>query len=140
MQLPMYSKAAEMILKNHKNSLAIFFIPFNDLSIDDCRMVSCYCIAIQDIFLRSNIVAKCIPCYNMENIAVCLGGDKMTKKYTVEIPYGSRSQYLEFVLKVNQLVDMNGFVALFVNNNPYSLESYLAIETQGEEISKLVSF
>lgn len=64
----------------------------------------------------------------------------MRYKFNVEIPYGKRNRYFEFIVAVNDLVTSSGMVSLWVNNNPYSLQSFLLVETNenGAEISELV--
>lgn len=64
----------------------------------------------------------------------------MTHKFTIKIPYGSRSQYYDFIVKANSLVSKSGTAALWIDNVPYALESYLTIVTEqnGEEIANLM--
>ena len=64
----------------------------------------------------------------------------MNAKFTVNIPYGTRSQYLDFVYQINALASSDGLVQLFVNNTPYCLEAFLVIETDDniEEIKSLI--
>ena len=47
-----------------------------------------------------------------------------------EIPYYKREEYFEFIYKVNQNIERDGCVIWFVNNNIYSLKSYIYIETE----------
>lgn len=65
---------------------------------------------------------------------------QMINKYTVEIPYKARSKYFDFIEEVNNLVGASGLVMLWVNNIPYSLQSYLTIEASehGEEVKYLI--
>lgn len=61
----------------------------------------------------------------------------------VEIPYGERSKYINFILEVNNLID-DGIIFLCVNNVPYELKSLLVIKSDNksgniqEEITKLI--
>ena len=81
-------------------------------------------------------------CYDNETVYMVREDTGMTSKITIEIPYESRSKYLDTVLAINRLVpkEPECCVALYVDNNPYSLASYLVVETTAnfDEIRMLV--
>lgn len=65
----------------------------------------------------------------------------MKGQFFINIPYESRTQYIEAICEINSLVDADGMIVLAVNNNPYILESYLVVETNtnAEKISELIN-
>lgn len=56
----------------------------------------------------------------------------MDNTITVRIPYGRRSDYIDVVWEINNMVEDDGLVSLFVNNNPYSFDALLVVETKNE--------
>ena len=61
----------------------------------------------------------------------------MSCKYTIEIPYSKHDDHVETVYEINSLVDENGCVCMFVDNNPYHLKAYLCVECEFEEKDKI---
>lgn len=80
--------------------------------------------------------------YNGKKYVIFMKGDCHMfshYQYTLEIPYGSRSKYYKAMQELNELSDQ--FCGIFVNNDPYVLESYLVISTtiNSEKIEKVIS-
>ena len=50
---------------------------------------------------------------------------ELRQKYCFEIPYGSRSQWIDRCWQLNEFVGTKGIVKLFVSNIPYHLRSYI---------------
>lgn len=63
----------------------------------------------------------------------------MESKFGIEIPYQDYSLYQDFICEVNRLVDEDGCVSIYTNNNPYELEAVLLVETNAnaEKIREL---
>lgn len=61
----------------------------------------------------------------------------MLLTWTIEIPYGKRSKYIELVDEINNTVTREGSVNLFISNNPYNLCSYLNFEDVPESADKI---
>jgi hypothetical protein len=74
---------------------------------------------------------KTIPCYNDRKIFLYNTEVLMDFSLCFEIPYASRSKYANLLAKVNGLIT-DGNVLLFVNNNPYSLESLAFVVSSDE--------
>lgn len=77
--------------------------------------------------------------YNNMEFTLYIKEGKMKKSsITLEIPYGKRSQYIDFIVEANKLIELEGMFALCVNNNPYELTFHLCIETDNiQEVRKL---
>lgn len=73
-------------------------------------------------------------------VAIIFKEVSMTHKFTIEIPYGTRSKYIPFIEEVNELIEREGVVQLYISNNPYRLESFLVVETNkhGDEMKTLI--
>jgi len=78
--------------------------------------------------------------YNGKKVYFYRRDSDMKYKFSIEIPYATRSKYFEFVKCVNECVEAEGYIALYVNNIPYSLQSYLVVETEfgGKKIEELL--
>lgn len=81
-----------------------------------------------------------VMCYTVEKVVFFKEDNRMTSKFTVEIPYACRNDYIDVVKQINMLVDKNGVVMMFISNLPYSLSSFLVIETNtnADEIDKII--
>ena len=53
----------------------------------------------------------------------------MRSKFTIEIPYFSRSKYKDFINLVNETVEESGCCIFFISNIVPHLKSYLVVET-----------
>lgn len=91
--------------------------------------------------LKSNLTFIEHVFVNYPSQAICIkrNENRMLLKWTVEIPYGERSKYIDFVDEINRAVSQEGSVNLFVCNNPYSLCSYLNFEDIPENGDKINS-
>lgn len=70
------------------------------------------------------------PCYADKRICIKKGDNTVKAKWTVEIPYGHRSKYIDFIVEVNKAISREGMVAMFVCNIPYALKAYLTFEDE----------
>lgn len=66
-------------------------------------------------------------------IEVC----EMKKKLTVEILYSDYDKYITAVYNINNSVDRDGLVSLFVCNIPFYLKVYLVIECKDHEMVEI---
>ena len=57
---------------------------------------------------------------------------ELRQKYCFEIPYGSRSQWIDRCWQLNEFVGTKGIVKLFVSNIPYHLRSYIYFDYDGD--------
>ncbi|MCR0262499.1 toll/interleukin-1 receptor domain-containing protein [[Clostridium] innocuum] len=57
---------------------------------------------------------------------------EMRQKYSFEIPYGNRSQWIDRCWQLNEFVGTKGIVKLFVSNIPYHLKSYIYFDHDGD--------
>lgn len=57
---------------------------------------------------------------------------ELRQKYCFEIPYGSRSQWIDRCWQLNEFVGTKGIVKLFVSNIPYHLRSYIYFDYVGD--------
>ena len=64
-------------------------------------------------------------------------GDYAMKNYIVEIPYGKREKYLDFIYEVNCLIPPSGMLMIAVNNVVYDLAIKLCILAPEEVIIKI---
>ena len=115
---------------------------FDDLpDYKDVRLYEFYAMDINRYLIEvKNIDNSYYLDYNGKKIMFLRRINSMKYEFNVEIPYAERSKYRDFIVEVNHLVSLSGVLSLWVNNNPYSLQSFLVIETaeNGEEISRLV--
>lgn len=98
------------------------------------------------LFLEENIVNNAnfeveVQIRYNENKAFLkiLKGKNMNRKiFNFIIPYDKREKYIDFIQAINNIVEEEGIVQLFVNNNPYNLESILYVQTQKvDEVSSI---
>ncbi|MFA9380267.1 MAG: toll/interleukin-1 receptor domain-containing protein [Acetanaerobacterium sp.] len=125
----------EDILKKYwpnRNS-PIFYIPFDEFGVsntsNDFRVLQMSAIMIRE-YLRILFECQYVICYNFNKISYYVKASKIRAKYSVQIPYGSRSKYITFIARANKLISADGLSQLFVNNIPYNLDSYYVIETK----------
>ena len=117
----------------------VSFEEFKDCN--DVRLFDFYAIDISNYLKEvKNIDISYYMDYNGKKIIFYRRIKSMRYKFNVEIPYGKRSQYFDFIFKVNQLVGASGVVSMWVNNIPYALQSFLVIETDenGEVLNDLI--
>lgn len=142
----MMSKAdLKGLVKRHSDStrkklvVKIPFTEFETVEGGQCREYEWYAVQLGQLSNVSFASAN----YNDKTIYVFEKGSFMNCKWTIEIPYGKRSRYLNMVYEINEIVSKDGNVTLFVNNNPYAiLRSYLYVEdgeSQKEKINEIVS-
>lgn len=66
--------------------------------------------------------------------------DNMKKIFNIQIPYGTRENYYDMIFEMNQIVSKSESIILFVNNNPYCLDSVLYVETANmDELLQIVN-
>jgi len=118
---------------------SVYRIPFSAFEHikKDSRFIYLYAVGIKDYIECENLDRSVITCYNSENFIVT-GSGSMKYKIAVKIPYESRSKCFPVIYEINECVGVEGFVVLAVNNLPYSLESFLIIETETAESLKQV--
>jgi TIR domain. len=61
----------------------------------------------------------------------------MNREYTINIPYESRSEYVDIVCTINEIVTA-GQVTLFVSNMPYFLKAQLFVSTSNNSESEKI--
>lgn len=97
--------------------------------IRNCKMLvffaEIYCVKHKSSL--KTIDLKYVICYNTNTIVIYREGN-MRGTFTIEIPYDRRSEYIDIIRQINNMVSINGMVTLAVNNTPYSLQSYLIVE------------
>ncbi len=125
----LFSKELSEHISNNKSS-RFFYVPFAMIQFTELREITWIAWHIKETF-ENSVDWSFQICYYKTSIVFINGGQKMQSKLTVEIPYGTRSRYLDVICKINELVSDDGACVLFVNNSPYCLEAYLVIETSG---------
>lgn len=120
----------------------IYEVPFKNLpDFGDIRLYGFYAMDINNYLKKvKNIENAYYLDYNGKKIIFRRRTNRMKYNFNVEIPYAKRSKYRDFIIQVNRLVDISGNISLWVNNNPYALQSFLLIETEknGEKINQLI--
>lgn len=129
---------------NHKNQHnKLIRIPFSEIDPDaikaNCLSVFEWHAALFETFLNK----KAYVDYNGKNLII-IKEISMNNKLSIviEIPYSKRDNYLEAIYEFNNAVSRDGNIELFVNNNPYSLNSFLCIEDKMdsyEQIKELIN-
>jgi len=121
------------LLSSHNIEEFRIVIAFSEVEyFNDVRILEYSCIKICN-YLSQFVEHQYFICYSQNIIILVKRGIEMKSKFTIEIPYGERSKYFRFIYEINQLVDNDGVVAVFVNNNPYQLQSLLVIQTHTKE-------
>lgn len=136
-----YIYQAKRIIDKYKfDSKSIVSIPFSEFSFNSIKEISWFAQLVKDNIV-SDIDWQFLLCYNEQKILYYDRSSIMKSTITMEIPYGKRNEYIDFLFNVNKLINNDGLLTLFVNNNPYSLCAYLVIETSQniDEIKKLIS-
>lgn len=129
------------LLSQYRFERCTLVIPFSAVAYyNDFRILEWSAIKICD-YLKHFVESCYSLCYSREEIVFYKECNNMKSRFTVEIPYGNRSAYYDFVYEVNKIVDENGYVGIFVNNMPYSLSSFLVIETnsKAEQVKELIN-
>lgn len=120
--------------KYHKIYSDITIIPFNDISDEPAKYFMWYTYEIQKSFADYIVFAEYISKY----IILYKENMFMAKyKVTINIPYNKRDEYISVVFELNKCVSTDGVCMLFVNNNPYEMSSYLCIEDNMNNCSKI---
>lgn len=86
-----------------------------------------------------NVDLNYVVCYNTD-IIIIYKENNMEGKFAIEIPYDRRSEYIDIIRQINDMVSCDGLVALAVNNTPYNLKSCLIVEDdkQPEKIAAFI--
>ena len=134
------------LIEIHKAKLRnsdYILIPFDELPTVDSskREYEWYSIRIE-LLLSQYITHNVFVNYVAKAICIKKVGLNVLSKWTVEIPYGYRSKYLDFIIQINRAVSKDGSVSLFISNNPYDLKCYLAFEDKAnntESINKIMN-
>lgn len=123
----------EVIYKYRKQpldnkSIVRYTIPFNAFNYNnDTRILGLYQTKIE-LFYQSNDIKILINInYQIKKIVI-YEIVFMPREIVINIPYGSRSNYLKAMYELNVLVGEDGTLALLVDNNPYNLESCVFLE------------
>lgn len=79
--------------------------------------------------------------YNNDTILLYRKDFVMKAEFIVQIPYRERSKYFDIINKINFLIGTEGMCGIAVNNNPYSLDSILIVETKNHivEIEEILN-
>lgn len=122
-------------------SFKIIEIPFEELKVFHYKNLDWYKIFFEQNLskLLDNVDFSCNLNYN-ENKIILILRCIMKDTFTIKIPYGYRNKYIDMIKEINSLVDENGCVIGFVNNNPYNLDCCIAIETDNniDEIKEII--
>lgn len=140
---PANNQMREIISYYWRPGVYRFGVPFNNfVKKKDEKLIPFLALTLAQVLeIDYNIEFGYDICYNKEKVQYYCRGIKMKYCYTIEIPYMQRSNYYQFVLDINNLVDADGIVSLFVNNIPSQLTIYLVIESNinAEAIEALIS-
>lgn len=137
MQMDIHKDIQSLLIdKEISSSTRLFAISYSQLKfINKSSMVPWLCELIKN-YLPCESNWTYLILYKQQNILFVNEVGNMKAKLTVRIPYDERNKYVDFVFKTNNLISTNGNIGLFVNNNPYELSAYLAIETD-ENVSEI---
>lgn len=124
-------------------SIVRYAIPFNSIDFkDDTRILGLYKMKLELFYKSYNIKVFININYQIKRLII-YEGLVMSKEIVINIPYGTRSRYLQVIYELNNLAGENGVSALFVDNNPYNLEAALFLEIDNDsnvdEIMKIIS-
>lgn len=119
---------------NNYNGMVRYEIPFDYSEwARDSRQLTLWKIVLVDILTKKNSIEPFtyIDYINGKILIV----ERITMKYTltIEIPYKNKSNYYNYIIEVNNVIDHNGCVLVAVNNNIYNLSFFLVIETNNLE-------
>ena len=130
-----YLRAKGLVDHAYKETAPIWFsIPAPNARLMDFTLsfIKMYC---QDKFHCAFTV---IPCYNMGKIIEFDSEAIMEHSFCFEIPYGTRSAYVDLLFTFNNEVELDGTMMLFVNNNPYNLQAMVVIVTKSDETAQTI--
>lgn len=126
-------RVEQLFYKHCKRYSSLTIIPFSEISDEPVRYFKWYAFEIE-------MVLNCTTVADPFNHFIYIYkeiDDNMSCKYTIEIPYSKHDDHVETVYEINSLVDENGCVCMFVDNNPYHLKAYLCVECEFEEKDKI---
>ena len=126
------------IFNQHKNTVRkndYVILPFNKFPVIDNRLREFEWYA----FRLETLISADMVFVNYSDRAVILkrSTNTMNAKWTIEIPYGNRSYYIDLLYRLNRAISLDGAVTLFVSNNPYDLCSYICLEDVPENLDKI---
>ncbi|MFT9075967.1 toll/interleukin-1 receptor domain-containing protein [Ethanoligenens sp.] len=113
----------------------VYQVPFSEFSYGrDSKILSCIKWRLELLFEANGLAVISALDYNNSEIIICKEGEMMSipYRYTLKIPYESRSTYLPAIKKLSEF--SSEYARLFVNNNPYQLEAYLVIESSKNQV------
>lgn len=118
---------------SRKNDYVI--LPFNEFPIIDNRLreFEWYAVRLEKLISADMVFVN----YSDRAVIIKRSTNTMNAKWTIEIPYGKRSFYIELLYRLNSAVTLDGTVTLFVSNNPYDLCAYICLEDVPENLDKI---
>lgn len=127
---------------NFNNYRCRYNIPFSALKCaNDVRLLGLYIIRIKNFYFEKGIKIRVNLIHATEILSI-VEELKMHMDFAIHIPYGTRSKYFRTIYDINNIVDVNGFAALLVDNTPYSLSCVIFIEVetkkQADKINSII--
>ena len=124
----------------NSNKQRYMIIPFSAFEYyGDIRIIGFHCTLLRDIAEHHALAVEYVIDYVNKSI-IFFREKVMRSKFTIEIPYLSRSKYKDFICRVNETVEESGCCIFFISNIVPHLKSYLVVETNdyGSQIESFI--
>lgn len=128
--LNIYNSYADKVVRKYDS----ISVPFSAFPTIDERMREFEWYAIRFERLLSALSAVN---YRGKSVLIKRSIDTVNCKWTIEIPYEARSNYIDLIYTLNQAVSIDGCITLFISNNPYDLCSYICLEDIEENSARI---